>query len=318
MIVVTGAGGFIASNLLEALYRLSYFDLVGVDDFDREDKKHKVDHLKNIQYVHRDSFLTWLDQNQKRVQFIFHLGARTDTTEKSQEVLDRLNLTYSQNVFKACVLYGIPLVYASSAATYGDGALGYKDDHQTIESLRPLNLYGHSKHDFDLWVLKQEKKPFFWTGLKFFNVYGPGENHKGKMASVVYHAFHQIKRSGKMKLFKSHRADIQDGAQSRDFIYVDDLVKVCLFFMIHRKNSGIYNLGTGLARSFKDLTLAVFKSMNLDPDIDYIDTPAELRKQYQYYTQAEMAKLRQAGYADPFLSLEEGVKKYVAHLTSAQ
>ncbi|MEJ2004805.1 MAG: ADP-glyceromanno-heptose 6-epimerase, partial [Cyclobacteriaceae bacterium] len=267
--------------------------------------------LKVMRFAERDVFIPWLDENAEEVEFIFHIGAKTDTTLFDKELLKRLNTDYSKEIWKRCVDRQIPLVYASSAATYGLGEHGYKDNEETIPLLKPLNPYGQSKQDFDLWVLSQEKKPFFWAGLKFFNVYGPNEYHKGRMASVVWHAYNQISETGGMKLFRSHNPDYKDGEQKRDFIDVDDVVDVCVWLMHHRKNSGIYNLGTGKARTFNDLTKAVFSAMDLEPKISFIDTPEDIRDKYQYFTEADMQKLRSAGYDRPFTSLEEGVSEYV-------
>ena len=209
-------------------------------------------------------------------------------------------------------------MYASSAATYGLGELGYDDNESQIPQLKPLNPYGESKNDFDIWALQQEKKPFFWAGLKFFNVYGPNEYHKGRMASVIFHAYNQVKASGKMRLFRSHHPDFKDGEQMRDFVYVKDLLEVCSFLMHHRRNSGIYNLGSGKARTFKDLAINTFTSMGLEPNIDFVDTPADIRDKYQYFTQANMNKLRSIGYTKPFHTLEEGVKDYVQNYLSKE
>jgi ADP-L-glycero-D-manno-heptose 6-epimerase len=261
--------------------------------------------------VERNKFIDWLNENHEQVQFVFHLGARTDTTEFDTSIFEELNLHYSQYVWKCCVEYGLPLVYASSAATYGLGELGYEDNHEIVSQLKPLNPYGVSKNDFDIWALAQEKKPYFWAGLKFFNVYGPNEYHKARMASVIFHAFNQIKSTGKVKLFRSHRSDYTDGGQKRDFVYVKDLVKICFFLMHHRKDSGLYNLGTGKARTFYDLASSTFKALELEPNIEFIDTPEDIRDKYQYFTEADMHKLRTIGYKDEFYSLEEGVKDYV-------
>ena len=314
MIVITGAAGFIGSCLVSKLNQEGFYDLVLVDDFGRAKELGKMNNLKGKRYtdkVNRDLFIPWLEKNQSLVQFVFHLGARTDTTEFDKKIFDRLNLDYSKSIWKACVEYALPLVYASSAATYGLGENGYKDDHEIIPSLKPLNPYGDSKNDFDIWALKQKKKPFFWAGLKFFNVYGPNEYHKGRMASVVLHAFRQIKDKGSMKLFRSHKAEYKDGMQLRDFIYVKDVVDVCYFLMHHRKNSAIYNLGTGRAEPFKELAERTFDALGHEIDISYIDTPNDIRDTYQYYTQAEMNKLRSIGYDKPFMPLKEGVKDYV-------
>ena len=313
MIVVTGAAGFIGSALVGELLRQGWQDIVAVDDFSRPDKAPNLEGKTLSAKVDRKEFLDWLDANQQLVQFIFHLGARTDTTEFDTAIFDELNLHYSQEVWKRCVKYGIPLVYASSAATYGAGEHGYDDDHDLIAKLKPLNPYGESKNDFDRWALAQAEKPYFWAGLKFFNVYGPNEYHKGRMASVVLHAFRQIRDTGGMKLFRSHRPDYKDGEQLRDFVYVKDVCDVCLFLMEHRKHSGIYNLGSGKARTFLDLARAVFAALGKDEKIEFIDTPADIRDKYQYYTEANMAKLKGIGYDKPFTSLEEGVGDYVTN-----
>jgi ADP-L-glycero-D-manno-heptose 6-epimerase len=267
--------------------------------------------LKIQEFVDRDLFMDWLDKNNELVEFIFHIGAKTDTAEFDVELLSRMNTQYTKDIWKRCIDYQIPLVYASSAATYGLGENGYDDDESKIGLLKPLNPYGQSKQDFDVWALSQKKKPFFWAGLKFFNVYGPNEYHKGRMASVIWHAYNQINKTGKMKLFKSHNPDYKDGEQMRDFVYVKDVVDVCYFLMHHRKNSGIYNLGSGEARTFLDLTKAVFKSMGKAEIIEFIDTPIDIRDKYQYFTEANMDKLKKIGYAKPFHTLEEGTADYV-------
>jgi ADP-L-glycero-D-manno-heptose 6-epimerase len=312
MIVITGAAGFVGSCLAAGLLEAGYYDLVLVDDFSREDKKHNYANKINCQLVDRHRLLAWLDREQASVQYVFHLGARTDTTEFDAEIHRRLNYEYSKNLWLKCVEYGLPLVYASSAATYGDGALGFDDNQpEILQQLSPLNPYGQSKHDFDLWALAQNQKPFQWVGLKFFNVYGPNEYHKGRMASVVFHAYNQIKSTNKMRLFRSHHADYADGGQLRDFIYVKDVVKVCIWFMEHRRQSGLFNLGTGRARTFNDLVRAVFTAMHKTPAINFIDTPFDIRDKYQYFTEAKMEKLRLAGYQTAFTSIENGVEDYV-------
>ncbi|WP_028981014.1 ADP-glyceromanno-heptose 6-epimerase [Sporocytophaga myxococcoides] len=311
MMVVTGAAGFIGSCLISKLNAENFNYIVAVDDFSNEEKNKNLVGKKIQEKVHRDDFFNWLDKNYEHVEFIFHIGARTDTTEFNKEIFDKLNVEYSQKIWNACVNYQIPLVYASSAATYGLGELGYEDNEAVIPKLKPLNPYGDSKNDFDIWALNQPKKPFFWAGLKFFNVYGPNEYHKGRMASVIFHAFNQISASDKMKLFRSHNPEFKDGEQMRDFVYVKDVVDVIMFLMRDRKHSGIYNLGSGKARTFLDLTKNTFKAMGKKEDISFVDTPADIRDKYQYFTEAKMEKLKAAGYSKPFHTLEEGVNDYV-------
>jgi len=317
MIIVTGAAGFIGSGLISRLNQEGFNNIIAVDDFSKVEKAQNLIGKTIKERVERNVFFDWLDKNNRDVEFIFHIGARTDTTEFDTEIFDELNLNYSKEIWNRCVAYQIPLVYASSAATYGLGELGYDDNESLIPQLKPLNPYGDSKNDFDIWALQQEKKPFFWAGLKFFNVYGPNEYHKARMASVIFHAFNQIKATDKMKLFRSHNPDFKDGEQMRDFIYVKDLIEVCLFFMHHRKNSGIYNLGSGKARTFKDLVTNTFLAMGKTPDISYIDTPVDIRDKYQYFTQANMSKLHAIGYTKPFYTLEEGVTEYVKDYLSS-
>jgi len=311
MIVVTGAAGFIGSCLVGKLNEANFNDIVVVDNFSVAKKEKNLEGKKIKEFVDRDTFFDWLDENYEGVEFIFHLGARTDTTEMNKDVLNLLNLNYSKKVWNACCEYQIPLVYASSAATYGAGTLGYDDDESIIPLLQPLNPYGESKNNFDIWALEQTAKPFFWAGLKFFNVYGPNEYHKGKMASVIFHAYNQIMEKGRLALFRSHNPEYADGEQMRDFIYVKDVLEVCMFLMHHRKNSGIYNVGTGEARSFMALALNTFDAMDATANIDFIDMPPTIRDNYQYFTEANMQKLRSIGYDKRFYTLEEGVKDYV-------
>ena len=311
MIVITGAAGFIPSCLVSKLNQEGYYELVLVDDFSKTEKKKNYEGKRFRTLVERTEFGSWLDQNYEHVEFIFHLGARTDTTEFDKEIFDRLNLNYSKMIWKKCVDYAIPLVYASSAATYGLGEFGYDDKHELIPTLKPLNPYGDSKNDFDKWAIQQNKSPMFWAGLQFFNIYGPNEYHKGRMASVIWHAYNQIKKTNKMKLFESHNPKFENGGQMRDFVYVKDVVEVLFFLMKHRKNSGIYNLGSGEARTFKDLTVATFKVMNVEPNIEFVPTPIDIRDKYQYYTQANMSKLKSIGYSKDFYTLEQGVADYV-------
>ncbi|MEO8211179.1 MAG: ADP-glyceromanno-heptose 6-epimerase [bacterium] len=313
MIVVTGVAGFIGSCLVTRLNQDGFNDLILVDDFSHPEREKNYVGKKYTQLVDRKKFIEWLTDNHRFVQFVFHIGARTDTTEFNKDIFDELNLNYTKDVWNACCEFGLPLVYASSAATYGDGALGYNDDHSVIPNLHPLNPYGISKNEFDKWAIKQEKSPYFWAGLKFFNVYGPNEYHKGRMASVIFHAYNQIEKTGRMKLFRSHNPVYKDGEQLRDFIYVKDVVEVCMFLMNHRKDSGIYNLGTGKARTFLDLVRNTFKAINKPEQIDFIDTPEDIRDKYQYFTEANMNKLRSIGYTKQFYSLEDGVEDYVTN-----
>ena len=312
MIIVTGAAGFIGSCLVRRLNDAGYTDILVVDDFSRPDKQRNLEGKKIRGEVHRNNFVRWLERNHADVDAVLHIGARTDTTELSTAIFDDLNLEYSKALWMLCSGFQIPFFYASSAATYGLGEKGYADDHAIIPQLKPLNPYGHSKPDFDVWVLGTADAPPVWECFKFFNVYGPNEYHKGRMASVIFHTARQIKATGGMKLFRSHRPDFKDGEQGRDFIYVKDVVDVLLFFLEKRPPSAIYNLGTGKARTFLDLATGTFRAMGLEPNITFVDTPADIRDTYQYFTQANMGKLRElAGYREPFYGLEAGIEDYV-------
>jgi len=313
MIVITGAAGFIGSCLLTKLNANGYKKITLVDDFTNGMKNSNIIGKNYYKLVDRFEFFNWLNENREEVEFIFHLGARTNTTEFDKSIFDKFNLNYSIQLWKCCTEFKIPLVYASSAATYGSGEHGYDDRIDFIPLLKPLNPYGDSKNDFDKWVLQQTEKPPFWAGLKFFNVYGPNEYHKGRMASVILHAFNQITETGCMNLFRSHNTAFEDGKQMRDFVYVKDVVKVCQFLMLHKKDSGIYNLGTGEARTFLDLATNVFDAMHLKPNIKFIDIPIDIREKYQYFTEAKMDKLKSIGYEVPFTSLEEGIDEYVSN-----
>lgn len=310
-IVVTGAAGFIGSCLVGHLNEIGYDNIIVVDDFSKTEKDDNLVGKTLLAKIGRSEFISWLKEFGSEVDFIFHIGARTDTTEFDKSIFDDLNVDYSKAIWNACVELNIPLVYASSGATYGLGELGYKDDHSIIPNLKPLNPYGDSKNDFDIWVLEQKKQPPFWAGLKFFNVYGPNEYHKGRMASVIFHAFNQITATGAMKLFRSHNPDYKDGEQLRDFVYVKDVVKVCQFLLEKTPKSGIYNLGTGTARTFYDLAANTFKALGKEPNISFVDTPEDIRDKYQYFTEAVMDKLISQGYDTPFYTLEEGVEDYV-------
>ena len=311
-ILLTGAAGFIGSYMLGYLNRQGFEHIFLVDDFSRQDKLPNYNGKKFVATIPRDHLFEWLANPENHVDYVFHLGARTDTTEFDYTIHERLNVQYSQRIWEYCTLRKIPLVYASSAATYGNGEYGYRDDHEVVSQLKPLNPYGVSKNEFDRWALSQSSTPPFWAGLKFFNVYGPNEYHKGRMASVVLHAFGQIRDTGKVKLFRSHRPDFKNGEQLRDFIHVEDVVKVCCWLMQQQPASGLYNVGTGVARSFNDQVKAIFHALELQPHIEYIDTPEDIREKYQYFTEADMHKLRDAGYTAPFKSLEEGVTGYVS------
>ncbi len=311
MIIVTGAAGFIGSVLVGKLNSEGFDNLVLVDDFTNESKNKNLAGKTYRQTIDRNEFFEWFDENQEEVSYVLHIGARTDTTEFNMDIFDILNLNYSKQIWLRCADYNIPLIYASSAATYGMGELGYLDDHALVNKLKPLNPYGISKNEFDKWVLEQESSPPFWAGLKFFNVYGPNEYHKGRMASVIFHAFRQIRETGMVRLFRSHNPDFKDGKQLRDFIYVRDVVDVILYLMNNQPSSGIYNLGTGKARTFLDLAGSVFDAMGLKKEIIFIDTPEDIRDKYQYFTEANMQKLRDAGYRKPFTSLEDGTYEYV-------
>lgn len=319
-IIVTGAAGFIGSCMVQYLNEQGFKNLILVDDFGVEAKRKNWESKKFDQIVERYNLFDWLQKNDPKIDFVIHLGARTDTTEFNYAIHEELNVQYSKDIWNYCVEKNIPLVYASSAATYGAGEFGYDDDHEVIEKLQPLNAYGISKNEFDKWALHQQNHPPFWTGLKFFNIYGPNEYHKGRMASVIWHSFNQIKKDGVVKLFKSHRPDFKDGEQLRDFVYVKDLVKVINWMMQSmtdgqwsENKNGIYNLGTGKARSFFDLASATFRGLDLQPNIIFIDMPQDIRDKYQYFTEANMKKLHDAGYTDAFYTLEDGVDDYVRH-----
>lgn len=311
MIVITGAAGFIGSCLISKFNSEGYNNLLLVDDFNKQEKKLNYSAKKFSRLVQRNEFLTWFAQNPTEISFVLHIGARTDTTEFNVEIFNELNVNYSKEIWKICSENNIPLVYASSAATYGLGEFGYDDDESRIESLKPLNPYGDSKNDFDKWALQQKSAPPQWQGLKFFNVYGPNEFHKGRMASVVFHGFHQAKDGAKIKLFRSHKPEYKDGGQLRDFVYVKDVIEVIWFLFKNKINSGIYNLGSGKARSFYDLASSTLNAMNLPVNIEFIDTPIDIRDKYQYFTEANMNKLIQQGYQKPFTSLEQGIEDYV-------
>lgn len=316
MIIVTGAAGFIGSCVIEKLNQENFNDVIAVDKFDNAEKNKNLESKRILKKIDRDEFFYWLDENYEEVEFIIHMGARTNTAEFDKTLLWRLNTDYTKKIWQRCVDFQIPLIYASSAATYGLGEYGYEDNEEVLDKLTPLNPYGESKNEFDKWAIEQPKKPFFWAGLKFFNVYGPNEYHKGRMASVIFHAFNQIKETGKMNLFRSHNPEYRDGEQMRDFVYVKDVIDVIYWLMRWREESGIYNLGSGEARTFLDLTRSVFKALSKEENIEFIDTPKDIRDKYQYFTEANMEKLIESGYPYDFTSLEDGVKDYVTNYLS--
>jgi ADP-L-glycero-D-manno-heptose 6-epimerase len=313
MIVITGSAGFIGSCLVSKFNGEGLTDLILVDDFSKTEKEMnligKQFHLK----IERTDFIKWFASNYKMVTHVLHIGARTDTTEFNVDLFNELNLNYTKDIWKLCTEHHIPMIYASSAATYGLGEHGYDDDESKLHLLKPLNPYGNSKHEFDKWALQQTSQPPHWYGLKFFNVYGPNEYHKGRMASVIFHAFKQIKISGKVKLFRSHNPNYTDGGQLRDFVYVKDVVNVIWFLFKQQPANGIYNLGSGKAQTFLDLANATFASLKLEPKIEFIDTPIDIRNKYQYFTEANMRKLIDAGYDKEFSNLEKGVRDYVTN-----
>jgi ADP-L-glycero-D-manno-heptose 6-epimerase len=341
-IVVTGAAGFIGSCLAGFLNSAGYKNLILVDDFSHPEKEKNLEGKTFSQKIEREKFFDWLQSEKPKVDFFYHIGARTDTTEFDYSVHEHLNVEYSKKVWNYCAENKVPLVYASSAATYGAGEFGYKDDESIIEKLKPLNPYGISKNEFDKWALRQAQDgrllqasrnerdrqdnnaPVAWAGLKFFNVYGPNEYHKARMASVIFHSYNQIMKNGFVKLFKSHKKEYKDGEQLRDFVYVKDVLKICYWFLeCWEKDpttfiSGIYNVGTGKARTFDDLVKATFAGLDKETQIQYIDMPEDIRDTYQYFTEADMNKIRVAGYIQPFYSLEDGVGEYVRDYLSKE
>lgn len=306
-IVVTGGVGFIGTNVVKALNNAGYNNIYIVDNLSREAKKKHLDLLTYERYFDKKEFIEQLP-TLKGITLFIHLGACTDTTVFDEEYFKENNIEYSKRIFEYCLKNNSRMIYASSAATYGAGEKGFDD---TERNLKPLNPYGYSKYAFDEYVLDNPEKPSQWVGLKFFNVYGPFEDHKGKMASMVAQGFEKIKQAGRMSLFKSYKPDYPDGGQKRDFIYVKDIVDVIMFFAQHPEKSGIFNLGTGKARTFFDLSKAIFVAMNLEPAIDFAEMPEEIRDKYQYFTEANMKRLREAGYEKKFTELEDGIGEYV-------
>ena len=318
-ILVTGAAGFVGARCVESLNARGA-RVVSVDGLDKFDTRPEHAGIDFGTRVSPEDVLAWLEREGSAVSAIVHMGACTDTRETDRQYLDRVNVRASQGLWNAAIKLRVPFVYASSAATYGDGALGYDDDEAILPRLRPLNAYGDSKQEFDVWALGEERAgraPHAWTGLKFFNVYGFGERHKGPMSSVVIQAFDQIKATGRVRLFRSHREGIADGHQSRDFVYIDDVVETVVGLAERPLKRGIFNLGSGTARTFLDLARATFAALGKPEHIDFIDTPDNLRPTYQYFTEAPMHRLRAAGFAMRPTSLEDGVRQYVRALEAA-
>jgi ADP-L-glycero-D-manno-heptose 6-epimerase len=319
-IVVTGTAGFIGSACVQFFNEQGLNQLLLVDDFGVEAKRNNWEKKQFVKVIERQSFIEQLYDIDFTIDAIVHLGARTDTTEFNYAIHEELNVEYSKSLWNYATKMQIPFIYASSAATYGGGENGYDDSHAILNKLVPLNPYGVSKNEFDKWAIAQKDTPPSWTGLKFFNVYGPNEYHKGRMASVIFHSYNQIKETGLVKLFKSHKEGFKDGEQLRDFVYVKDVVNVIYWMLTKMLSSywdnslnGLYNLGTGKARSFYDLAANTFTAQGLEPNIEFIDMPLDIRDKYQYFTEANMSKLIAAGYDKPFSSLEEGVKDYVSN-----
>jgi ADP-L-glycero-D-manno-heptose 6-epimerase len=323
MIVVTGGGGFIGSVLAGQLNDSGHADLVIVDRFGSGDKWRNIAKRDFFEIVAVDGLLPWLDKFGDQVEAIFHLGANSSTTANDADEVIASNLNYSVALWRWCTTHGKPLIYASSAATYGDGSRGFDDagNRAALKRLRPMNLYGWSKHAFDLWAMReaeQGRAPPHWVGLKFFNVFGPNEYHKGDMMSLVAKNYRKVATGETIRLFKSHRPDYADGEQRRDFVYAKDCAAAMLWLWHQGRENGIFNLGTGNARSFLDLLKALGAACGREPDIEFVDMPSEIRPNYQYFTEAKMDRLRAAGYNAPFTSVEDSVRDYVtAHLSQA-
>ncbi|MCC6277011.1 MAG: ADP-glyceromanno-heptose 6-epimerase [Oligoflexia bacterium] len=319
MIIITGSAGFIGSQIAKFLFNQGVKDLCLVDKLKAfNTNRYDPEIIKSSKVIEAHKiFLSQLGELQN-VEMIIHMGAITNTAEKDPDLLKEWNFEYSKTLWNYCTQKKIPFLYASSAATYGSGTEGFSDAHTAIPKLKPLNLYGKSKHDFDLFALSQIQAPPNWWGLKYFNVYGPHENHKGRMASSVFHGFNEIQKTGQMTLFKSHNKSFKDGEQARDFIYVSDVLDVINFLITARPENGIYNCGTGCASTFLELATVLFKSLEKPLKINWVDTPLEFRAGYQYKTQADVTKLRKAGFSPAFTTLEAGVRSYVAWLKTAK
>ncbi|GAQ95216.1 ADP-L-glycero-D-manno-heptose 6-epimerase [Thermodesulfovibrio aggregans] len=309
-IIVTGGAGFIGSNVVKRLNELGEDRIFIVDNLNTSEKWKNLVDLTFEDYIHKDEFIEKIDEFKISTRAIIHLGARSSTTEKDVDFLMKNNYEYTKKLATWSIRNNVRFIYASSAATYGDGSKGFNDDHSLIPQLKPLNAYAYSKQIFDLWALKNGVLDKI-VGLKYFNVYGPGEAHKGDMRSMVLKAYEQIKRDGKIRLFKSYNPAYRDGEQMRDFIYVKDAVEMTLFFFEKTEINGIFNIGTGIPRSWNDLAKAVFSSLGITPKIEYIDMPEDIKGKYQYFTKADMGKLKKVGYDKPTFSLERGVEDYI-------
>jgi ADP-L-glycero-D-manno-heptose 6-epimerase len=314
MIIVTGGAGFIGSAFVWKLNREGIEDIIIVDRLGSTDKWKNLVNLRYADYLHRDDFLKMAAEDSVpfKVDALIHMGACSSTTERDADFLWTNNFSYTRTMSAWALKSSIRFIYASSAATYGNGSQGFSDDHAKIPGLKPINMYGYSKQVFDGWALKQKLESKM-AGIKFFNVFGPNEYHKGDMTSVIFKAFHQIRQTGKVRLFKSYLPEYTDGGQMRDFVYVKDCVDAIWWLLQNPSVNGIFNLGTGKARTWNDLIHAVFAAMNIKPDIEYIEMPEGLRNQYQYFTQAEMGKLKTAGCPVNFSPLEDSVRDYVVN-----
>ncbi len=312
MIVVTGGAGFIGSAIVWKLNRSGKDKIIVVDELGKEEKWKNLNGLKFADFFHKDDFMGLVLQRKFpfKVSAVIHLGACSSTTEKDADFLMDNNVHYSQELAKFCLENGVRFIYASSAATYGDGSNGYNDDESKLDILRPLNMYGYSKHLFDIWI-KRNGLIDKVVGLKYFNVYGPNEYHKEEMRSVVHKAFEQVRDTGKVQLFKSYKPEFKDGEQRRDFVYVKDAVDMTLHFLEHTDKNGIYNVGTGQAQSWVELVTALFDAVGKPVNIEFVDMPEVIRGKYQYFTEANLKKIRTAGYDKHIMNVREGVMDYV-------